>query len=160
MTPIYRTFLHTPEPRRLRPGRWTWEVGDGYLATLGAGIACTRWGAYRARDRFAGTCRSQTEAALGVLRAALGEVVARLHTEGIDVEARLDRAGRVCVRACCPTADRRRSDRAHRRAVAEICRAVGRPVLWWAGSTGTEVQPQGQATVATNSAARWTGAVQ
>lgn len=147
MRPVYRAFLHTPEPRRLRLGRWVWEVGDGYLTTLADGTTCTRWGAYRARDRFAGTCRSQTEAALEALRAVIGEVVARLHAEGIDVEAGVDGAGRVCVRACCPAADRRGSDRAHRRAMVAFCRAVG-PVRW-AGSMGTEVQPQGQATDST-----------
>lgn len=54
--PTYRDFLHTPEPRRIRPGRWSWTVGDGYLRTLGDGVTVTRWGAYRARAKFAATC--------------------------------------------------------------------------------------------------------
>jgi hypothetical protein len=54
--PTYRLFLFTPEPRRIRPGRWFWSVGDGYLRALAEGVTVTRWGAYRARDRFAETC--------------------------------------------------------------------------------------------------------
>jgi hypothetical protein len=131
--PTYREFLHTPMPVRLGH-RWSWHVGDGYLTILGDGTTFTRWGAMRARDRFARTCRTPMAALLADLDAA----IRRLRDAGIDVTARIDERGRVCVRSECAC-----SDRDHRRVMREFL-ALTTAVLW---VPGTEVQPQGQATV-------------
>lgn len=127
--PIYREWLHTPEPRRIRPGRWAWTVGDGWLCTLGEGVTVTRWGAYRARDRFAETCRELTPEEKA-FRDALDAVCERLHADGIDVSAEVDERGRVCVRPLCAC-----SDVDHRRVLLAFCRIVG-PVRWVGVSRG------------------------
>jgi hypothetical protein len=94
--PIYREWLHTPMPMRVG-ARWVWEVDDGYLHVLAHDTAWTRWGAMRARDRFAATCRTPEAALLE----DLAEVCERLHQVGIDVSAEVDEQGRVCVRPLC-----------------------------------------------------------
>lgn len=104
--PTYRLFLYRPEPIRVGLCRWAWMVGDGYLIVLAEGATPTRWGARRARDRFAGQCRSVAEAAELELKAALAEVVEQLHADGIDVVAELDERGRVCVRPLCACSTR------------------------------------------------------
>ncbi|GGN40367.1 hypothetical protein FHR83_007054 [Actinoplanes campanulatus] len=117
--PVYRDFLHTPMPHRL-DRRWAWQVGDGPLHVLGEGLTWTRWGAMRARDRFAATCRTPQQALLEDLAA----VCEQLHRAGIDVSAEVDERGRVCVHPLCPC-----SDVDHRRVLLAFCRVVG-PVRW------------------------------
>lgn len=117
--PTYRNFTHYG-PRYVRPLRWAWYVTDGIGGPLLlSGHRLTKRAAQRAAARAAATCVSWESA----LTAQLAEVVARLHADGIDVTARLDR-GRVCVRPCCPC-----SDRDHRRAMAAFL-AVTSTVAW------------------------------
>jgi hypothetical protein len=129
--PIYRDFLHTPMPMRVG-ARWVWEVDDGYLHVLAHDTAWTRWGAMRARDRFAATCRTPKAALLE----DLAEVCERLHAVGIDVSAEVDERGRVCVRSLCAC-----SDKDHRRVLLAFCRVVG-PVRW-AGMATAPYAPGG-----------------
>jgi hypothetical protein len=118
--PIYREWLHTPMPMRVG-ARWVWEVDDGYLHVLAHDTAWTRWGAMRARDRFAATCRTPKAALLE----DLAEVCERLHQAGIDVSAEVDERGLVCVHPLCPCTGRQRWQ-----AMQAFCLTLHQPIRW------------------------------
>lgn len=95
--PIYYTAFTSPGRRRIRLGRWEWEIRDGFggMKVLASGTARTEWGADRsiekALDRcvcVTGVCRDQP-ADKPVLR-PLGRMEAyalsdRLQRDGVPV---------------------------------------------------------------------------
>lgn len=115
--PTYRLFAHHGA-RRLGPLRWSWEVTDGIGGPLLAhGYRLTQRGAEKVAAKHAATCERWEDAQLAA-------IVARLHDDGIDVEARYDDRRRVCVRPTCAC-----SDVDHRRVMLAFVSVVG-PVRW------------------------------
>jgi hypothetical protein len=113
----YAAFPHTPMPRRIRFGRWEWQITDGMTGpVLASGTAPTRGAALRRRIHAELRCRSEQE--------RLDAICAELHEQGIDVEAHYDKAHRVCVRPCCDV-----STRDETRALAQFL-AITSAVVW------------------------------
>lgn len=98
--PIYYTaFAHTPMPRRIRLGRWSWQITDGMTGpVLATGTAPTERAALRRRIHTELRCRPEQE--------RLDAICRELLADGIEVRARYDERHRVCVRPCCEVSTR------------------------------------------------------
>jgi hypothetical protein len=99
----YANFAHTPMPRRERLGLWSWVITDGMTGPILAyGTAQTERAALRARLHAEMRCRPESERPESEReQLRLDAICARLHEQGIEVEARYDEQHRVCVHPCC-----------------------------------------------------------
>lgn len=97
-TLYFTAYAHRAIPRRLRLGRWLWEVRDGATGpTLASGHTLTEWGAYRRRNKVAAGCQLRhhivdiSHPPLHPLAAAeVDAIAAGLAAEGVRVRAWLD----------------------------------------------------------------------
>lgn len=116
--PIYYTaFAHTPMPRRIRLGRWSWQITDGMTGpVIATGTAPTERAALRRRIHTELRCRPEQE--------RLDAICRDLLAEGLPVAAHYDARHRVCVTPACAC-----SDVDHRRVMRAFL-AIASAVVW------------------------------
>ncbi|GAA2681875.1 hypothetical protein [Actinoplanes palleronii] len=101
----YLDFLHTPMPRRVRFGHWTWVIRDGMTGpVIAAGTALTERAALRQRIHaevrcvcVAGCCRDDRPVQHPLTAAEANAITRQLDLEGVPVTVRVDGPDRQVV---------------------------------------------------------------
>lgn len=97
--PIYYIdFVHTPMPRRIRLGRWTWTITDGMTGpVLATGTAWTKGAAMRRRlwaearcRRITGDCRCDRPVLHHISHQEACGLTDRLWQDGVPVTVCVD----------------------------------------------------------------------